>query len=218
MGFVVLEGTNERLDVGKIVAAGANYRAHIDEMDAETPDEPVFFIKPSTSIVHQGSPIVFPSTGNVLHHEVELALVISQRCKEVDVQEAGRHVLGYAVALDLTLRDLQTAAKGSGLPWSTAKGFDCACPISEVIPVADLADVGDLDLGLRVNGEPRQRARTSSMLWTTGELIAHASRHFTLERGDVILTGTPAGVGPLERGDTVEAWLGDRLSVRFEVI
>jgi 5-carboxymethyl-2-hydroxymuconate isomerase len=135
----------------------------------------------------------------------------------VPVAEAARHMLGYLLALDLTLRDLQAEAKEKGHPWSVAKGFDCACPISEVVPLDEPATLADMEIGLSVGGEVRQRGSTADMIWSPGELLSFASGIFTLERGDVILTGTPAGVGPLERGDTVEAWLGDELTLRFDV-
>lgn len=217
MGFVVLDVGGERVDVGKIVAAGKNYVEHVREMGDAPPSDPVFFLKPSTSIVHEGEPIVFPVSGELLHHEVELGVVLSATCRGIEPGEAGDFVLGYFLALDLTLRDLQSRAKKRGHPWSASKGFDCACPVSRVLPAPDVTALGDLELGLSVNGETRQRGNTADMIRSTEELIAAASRLFTLERGDLLLTGTPSGVGPLERGDMVEAWLGDALRVRFEV-
>ena len=218
MGFVVLAEKSESIGVGKIVAAGKNYAEHVREMGGPPSSEPVFFLKPSTSIVHEGDPIVFPTSGTLLHHEVELGVVVSAECSRIGPEDAGSFILGYFLALDLTLRDLQNEAKEQGHPWSASKGFDCACPVSRVLPVPDPAALGDLELGLSVNGGTRQRGSTSDMLRSTEELLAAASRLFTLERGDLLLTGTPSGVGPLERGDSVEAWLGDALRMRFEVI
>jgi 2-keto-4-pentenoate hydratase/2-oxohepta-3-ene-1,7-dioic acid hydratase in catechol pathway len=218
MGFVVLAESGERLDVGKIVAAGKNYADHVREMGGPPPSEPVFFLKPSTSIVHEGEPIVFPTSGRLLHHEVELGVVVSTSCSRIGPKDAGDFILGYFLALDLTLRDLQDEAKKKGHPWSASKGFDCACPVSRVLPVPDAAALGNLELGLSVNGEVRQHGSTSHMLRSTEELVAAGSHLFTLERGDLLLTGTPAGVGPLERGDSVEAWLGDALRIRFDVV
>ena len=218
MGFVVLEETGERVADGKIVAAGKNYAEHVKEMGGTPPAEPVFFIKPSTSIIHEGEPIVFPTSGKLLHHEVELGVVVSATCTRVPRDDAGRFVLGYFLALDLTLRDLQNEAKKSGHPWSASKGFDCACPVSRVLPVGDPAALAALELGLSVNGVTRQLGSTSHMIRTTEELLSSASGLFTLERGDLLLTGTPSGVGPVEPGDTVEAWLGDDLSIRFDVV
>jgi acylpyruvate hydrolase len=218
VGFVVVRETGERIAVGKIVAAGQNYADHTKEMGAVPSREPILFLKPSTAILHEGDPIVFPSAGEVLHHEVELGVVVSDRCKEVPATEAYGHVLGYVLALDLTLRDVQARAKEKGHPWSVAKGFDCACPISELVPLENAAALADVEIGLSVDGELRQRGSTADMIWSPAELLSYASRIFTLERGDVILTGTPAGVGPLERGSVVEAWLGRDLRVRFDVV
>lgn len=218
MGFIRMKNTGDKLRAGKIVAAGSNYLDHAKEMGSPRPDAPVLFLKPSTSIIHEGEPIVFPRVGAVLHHEVELGLLVGRDCTDVAVERAHECVAGYLLALDLTLRDLQSDAKKRGLPWSTAKGFDCACPVSEVLPTEQLATLRALDLGLDVNGEKRQRGNTRDMLWGPEELVAVASRYFTLERGDIVLTGTPAGVGPLERGDSVKAWLGNLLTVSFDVV
>jgi 2-keto-4-pentenoate hydratase/2-oxohepta-3-ene-1,7-dioic acid hydratase in catechol pathway len=217
VGFVVLADTGEEVRVGKIVAVGANYRDHVEEMGMSQPKEPVVFLKPSTSIIHEGDPIVHPGFGSVLHHEVELGLVISRRCTDLAAEDAPTCVLGYLLALDLTLRDLQSEAKKKGLPWSVSKGFDGACPISSALALDDLLDLGDVELGLKVNDETRQQASTAQMVWKPADLVAIASRYFTLERGDILLTGTPSGVGPLKRGDVVEAWLGDAVSMRFDV-
>jgi 2-keto-4-pentenoate hydratase/2-oxohepta-3-ene-1,7-dioic acid hydratase in catechol pathway len=217
VGFVVVRGTQEKLEVGKIVAAGQNYADHTKEMGASPVKEPILFLKPSTSIIHQGRPIAFPRRGKVLHHEVELGVVIGKDLSGVGADEAAGSMLGYVLALDLTLRDLQDRARKSGHPWSVAKGFDCACPISDVLPFEDPAELLDMEIGLKVDGEVRQHGSTADMLWSPVELVSLASEYFTLERGDVLLTGTPAGVGPLGRGNLVEAWLGPELTLRFEV-
>ncbi len=218
MGHVMLAENGEKRRVGKIVAAGQNYADHTKEMGMPRPSAPVLFLKPSTSLLQEGSPIVFPSVGELLHHEVELGLLIGRDCKDVGVSDALEYVDGYFLALDLTLRDLQGDAKERGLPWSTSKGFDGACPVSKVLSLPDLSALTSLELGLAVNGETRQLGSTADMVWTPDELVSIASTFFTLERGDLLLTGTPAGVGPLKRGDAIEAWLGDDLRIRFEVV
>jgi 2-keto-4-pentenoate hydratase/2-oxohepta-3-ene-1,7-dioic acid hydratase in catechol pathway len=218
VGFVIVKGTGEKLPVGKIVAAGQNYADHTREMGASPSKAPMLFLKPSTSILHEGSPIVFPRAGHLLHHEVELGIVIARDCKDVGTGDATSHMLGYLLALDLTLRDLQAEAKRMGHPWSVAKGFDGSCPVSEVVPLGDPAVLTNMEIGLSVDGEVRQRGSTADMIWSPAELLSAASSVFTLERGDVLLTGTPAGVGPLERGSAVEAWLGDVLTIRFDVV
>jgi 2-keto-4-pentenoate hydratase/2-oxohepta-3-ene-1,7-dioic acid hydratase in catechol pathway len=218
VGFVVVRGTGERIAVGKIIAAGQNYADHTKEMGAAPSKSPILFLKPATAIVHEGDPILFPTAGDLLHHEVELGVVVADECRRVPATEAHDHVLGYVLALDLTLRDVQARAKEKGHPWSVAKGFDCSCPISEVVPLEDPGCLADMEIGLSVDGEVRQRGSTADMIWSPADLISYASEIFTLERGDVILTGTPAGVGPLERGCVVEAWLGSDLSLRFDVV
>lgn len=218
MGFVVVRGTGERIPVGKIIAAGQNYADHTKEMGAAPSKAPILFLKPATAIVHEGDPIVFPRAGDLLHHEVELGIVVSKNCKDVPAIEAADCMLGYVLALDLTLRDVQAAAKEKGHPWSVAKGFDCSCPISDVAPLGDPSALTDMEIGLSVDGETRQSGSTADMIWSPAELLSFASGIFTLERGDVVLTGTPAGVGPLERGSVVEAWLGSDLTLRFDVV
>ncbi len=215
MAYVKLADTGEKLQVGKIVAVGANYKAHIIEMGHDMPEAPMIFLKPATSIIHEGQPIVFPTTGEVMHHEVELGLVIGETCKGVPVGEAGGMISAYCLALDMTLRDIQLAAMKTGWPWDTAKGFDGACPLSDALPVTDVAALSQLELGLEVNGELRQKSNTNDLLWGPSEIVAMLSEHFTLERGDIILTGTPSGVGPVERGDEIHAWLGGKLDMRF---
>lgn len=217
MGFIRLADTGEELAVGKIVAVGANYKAHIIEMGHEMPEAPMIFLKPSTCIIHEGEPIVFPTTGELMHHEVELGLVVGETCKGVPVGEAGGMIQAYCLALDMTLRDVQLAAMKTGWPWDTAKGFDGACPLSDALPVTDVTALSQLELGLEVNGELRQKSSTSDLLWGPVQLVSMLSEHFTLERGDIILTGTPSGVGPVERGDEIHAWLGEELSTRFRV-
>ncbi len=218
MVHIRLANTGEKLRVGKIVAVGANYKAHVIEMGHDMPEAPMIFLKPSTAIIHEGEPIVFPNTGGMLHHEVELGLVVGETCKGVPVGEAGGMIQAYCLALDMTLRDVQLDAMKRGWPWDTAKGFDGACPLSNALPVTDVTALSDLELGLEVNGELRQKSNTNDMLWGPVELVAMLSQHFTLERGDIILTGTPSGVGPVERGDEIRAWLGDKLEMTFRIV
>ncbi len=217
MAHIRLAGTEDKLNVGKIVAVGANYKAHIIEMGHDMPEAPMIFLKPSTAIIHEGEPIVFPNTGGLMHHEVELGLVIGETCKGVPVGEAGGMIHAYFLALDMTLRDVQLDAMKRGWPWDTAKGFDGSCPITDALPANNIAALSNLELGLEVNGEPRQKSNTNDMLLGPADIVAMLSEHFTLERGDLILTGTPSGVGPVERGDEIHAWLGDELEITVTV-
>jgi len=196
------------IEVRKILCVGRNYAAHAAEMGAAPPDEPVFFLKPSTALAHpSGGDLFIPEEWGLLHHEVELALLLGGGGRDLSPGEAGEAVLGCAVALDLTLRDVQSRAKKAGGPWTVAKGFDGSAPVGGFLPVSSLKDLGDLALTLSVNGEVRQASRTSRMIFSPAELVAHASSRMTLEEGDLLFTGTPEGVGPLVDGDRVVASL-----------
>jgi len=206
---VLLDG--REISVGKIVCVGRNYAAHAAEMGGETGEEPFFFLKPTTALVRpDGGDLLVPESFGLVHHEAELAVLIGAGAggSGVSTKEAAGMIAGYGAALDLTLRDLQGEAKRAGRPWSAAKGFDRSCPAGEFTPAGEVTDPNDLPVVLRVNGEVRQSARTSAMILTPPELIAKASRWFTFEGGDLLLTGTPEGVGPLRDGDRVSVTIG----------
>ena len=196
---------NKDIPVGKIVCIGRNYVEHIKELGNQIPDKPVIFIKPASSIVGEGGTIVIPPHSSDCHHEVELAVMIGSAAKNVHANNALEHVTGYAVALDLTLRDIQSAQKEKGLPWEIAKAFDTACPLSAFVPADQVGDPQKLQIKLIVNDEVRQDGDTGDMMRSVAELIAAASAYFTLEAGDILLTGTPSGVGRIVSGDKLEA-------------
>ena len=196
---------NQNIPVGKIVCIGRNYIEHIKELDNRIPDKPVIFIKPASSIIAEGGTIVIPPHSKDCHHEVELAVLIGAEAKNIDANDALDHVTGYAVALDLTLRDIQSTQKEKGLPWEIAKAFDTACPLSAFVPADQVGDPQNLQIKLSINGELRQNGNTGDMMRSVAELIAAASAYFTLEEGDVLLTGTPSGVGRIQSGDRLEA-------------
>ena len=174
-------------------------------MGAPKSGPPVIFLKPASAIVHDGGEVRLPDGAGEIHHEVELVVAIGKSGKKVPEGRALDHVLGYAVGLDMTLRDLQGRAKERGEPWSLAKGFDCSAPLSPVVLREEVGDGSGLKIALDVNDERRQEAETSWMLRSVAELVAHASQLMTLERGDLIYTGTPAGVGPVRAGDRLVA-------------
>jgi 2-keto-4-pentenoate hydratase/2-oxohepta-3-ene-1,7-dioic acid hydratase in catechol pathway len=182
----------------KIVAVGRNYLAHIHELGHEVPTEPLLFLKPPSSVVGDGDNVVYPTATTNLHHEAELAVVIGRRCRSVASDEALAFVAGYTCANDVTARDLQ---ERDG-QWTRAKGFDTFCPLGPAV-VPGL-DPGNLAISCRVNGEGRQQGNTADMLFQVPDLIAHISAIMTLEPDDVILTGTPPGVGPVQRRDVME--------------
>lgn len=197
----------------KIVAVGRNYAAHAAEHDAEVPVEPLIFLKPPSAVIGPGAAIVYPAhLSECVDHEAELAVVIGRRTRYVRREEAFDFVQGYTCANDVTARDLQ---QRDG-QWTRSKGFDTFCPLGPWI-VTDL-DVADLAIRCLVNGEVRQQSRTSLMLFPVDELIAYVSAVMTLEPGDVILTGTPAGVSPLQLGDQVTVEIEGIGSLTNEVV
>jgi 2-keto-4-pentenoate hydratase/2-oxohepta-3-ene-1,7-dioic acid hydratase in catechol pathway len=199
--------TGERLPVGKILCLGRNYREHAREMKAEVPTSPVVFLKPSTALLGNGGTIIIPSLSKQMHYEAEMVVAIGREGKAIPRDRAMDHVEGYAVGLDMTLRDLQSAAKLNGLPWSVSKGFDTSSPVSDIVPKDRVRDPHALQLTLQVNGSTRQQASTREMIFRIEEIIEFVSQIFTLERGDLIFTGTPQGVGDARSGDTLTASL-----------
>ncbi|MCP5158881.1 MAG: fumarylacetoacetate hydrolase family protein [Gammaproteobacteria bacterium] len=196
-----LDGSLLNLPVGKVVCIGRNYLDHIRELNNAVPETPILFMKPATALVPLDEPIRLPTERGECHHEVELAVLVGQEVRNADAETARRTVAGYGIALDLTLRDIQNELKKKGHPWETAKAFDGACPLSPFLKPAELPQPLAADLSLRVNGEIRQQGNTRQMIVGVFDLMAYISTHFTLQPGDVVLTGTPAGVGPLASGD-----------------
>jgi acylpyruvate hydrolase len=190
---------------GKIVCVGQNYKAHIKELKSEIPQEPVLFLKPSTALIGDGDTIIVPPHLGRVDYEVELAVIIGRKCKQVPATEALSYVDSAAVFNDVTARDVQSVARKAGLPWSLAKGMDTFAPMSAPLPIAEVRDLQDLHLELKLNGKVRQNGSTSMMIFPVEEIISYASRYMTLEAGDVIATGTPEGVGPISDGDLIEA-------------
>ncbi len=205
MYSVRLTGTTRTYRVGKVVCLARNYGDHIRELGNEVPDKPVFFIKPSTSIIGNGERVVIPPYSRDCHHEVELALLIGKWGKNIEETDAMDHVAGYGVAIDMTLRDVQAELKAKGLPWDIAKGFDTACPLSDFVCAEQVPDPHALTISLAVNGELRQDATTGHMLRRIPAILRAISEVFALEEGDIVLTGTPAGVGPVVSGDRITA-------------
>lgn len=201
MHHVTLAEKNQLYPVGKIVCLGRNYLDHIRELGNKIPDRAVIFCKPSSSLLGNGGTVIIPAYSNDCHHELELALLIGVRGKQIKEEEALNHVAGYGVALDLTLRDLQAELKGKGLPWELAKGFDTSCPLSDFVPAEKVSDPNNLQLTLKVNGEVRQQGNTNMMMRSVEQIVSEISDFYTLEPGDILLTGTPAGVSRMTSGD-----------------
>jgi 2-keto-4-pentenoate hydratase/2-oxohepta-3-ene-1,7-dioic acid hydratase in catechol pathway len=197
-----------RRPVGKIICVGRNYEAHVKEMKAARPKEPLLFLKPTTAIVMGDCSIPLPKWSADIHHEVEMVVRICLEGANLDVSDATQCVDAVAVGLDLTARDVQAKAKAEGAPWAVSKGFDGAAPLGSFVAVNQLKELSNLDLELRVNGELRQCGNTRDMIWSLPELVSFISSRFRLEPGDLIFTGTPDGVGPLRRGDQAISRLG----------
>jgi 2-keto-4-pentenoate hydratase/2-oxohepta-3-ene-1,7-dioic acid hydratase in catechol pathway len=207
MPLAHIKDTDESIEIRKILCIGRNYPEHVKEMKAEVPDAPVFFLKPATAVVHDGGKIIRPTVSRELHHEVEMTVLIGRGGKNVRRDEAPNHVAGYGVGLDMTLRDVQNEAKKKGAPWTLAKAFDTAAPISAFVPATMIADPHNLELDLTVNGTTRQHSSTGNVIFRVPVLIEYISRFCTLERGDVLFTGTPEGVSATIPGDRLEAHL-----------
>ncbi|EFZ00578.1 2-keto-4-pentenoate hydratase [Metarhizium robertsii ARSEF 23] len=195
---------------GKVVCIGRNYADHIAELKNMKPKQPFFFLKPPSSIVLPGEGPCLQPRGVKMHFEVELALVIGKMVRDLhadDRQGALEAIKAYAVAIDMTARNVQDEAKRKGLPWDIAKGFDTFLPMSNVIPKTAISDPQDVELFLEVNGETRQKGSTGLMIYQIPRIMSDISRVMTLQPGDIVLTGTPAGVGPVVPGDVMRAGL-----------
>lgn len=195
------------LPVGKAVCVGRNYADHAKELNNPIPDSPLLFIKPSTAIVPFEPAINLPVDKGVCHFELEVALLIGQRLSRASADDVMPAILGYGLALDLTLRELQSQLKEKGQPWEKAKAFDGALPLSAFIPAAEVPDWRALELQLYRNDQLQQDGACRDMLFAINVLLAEISHSFTLLPGDVVLTGTPAGVGPIQPGDRLDARL-----------
>lgn len=217
MHQVQIKNTNKTYTVGKIICLGQNYLDHIRELGSKIPDRAVIFCKPSSSLLSDGGDIEIPQYSNDCHHELELALLVGKTGKHIRKEDALSYLSGYGVALDLTLRDIQKEQKDRGLPWEIAKGFDTSCPLSDFTPAADVSNPNNLQLTLKVNGEIRQQGNTAQMMRSIEEIIAETSNFYTLEVGDIILTGTPAGVSRIETGDRLEGTIEQVGSLQVSV-
>ena len=196
-----LNGEKIDLPVGKAVCVGRNYAAHAKELGNTVPDAPILFLKPSTAIVPLMPSFSIPQDRGSCHHETEIAVLIGQTISKISVDEVPQAIAGYGLALDLTLRDLQNQLKKQGYPWEVAKAFDGACPLSPFIRPEQFKDIKQTEFSLTVNGQRRQHGFTQDMITPVHELIAYISQIFTLQAGDIVLTGTPEGVAALQRGD-----------------
>jgi 2-keto-4-pentenoate hydratase/2-oxohepta-3-ene-1,7-dioic acid hydratase in catechol pathway len=209
---------SDTLPIGKIICLARNYKKHAEEMNVIPSNTPVFFLKPSSSIIYSGDTIRIPKQSKSLHHEVEMGVVIGKDGKNIDINKAYDYIWGYNVCLDITARDIQSHSKRHGLPWTIAKGFDTFAPISPVIQKAAIKNPHNIDISLKVNNAIKQRSNTNKMIWTIPEIISYISDVMTLECGDLIMTGTPEGIGQIKKEDILYASLGSYCSLKVDVI
>lgn len=201
----------------KILAIGRNYAEHIAELNNERPDEPVIFSKPDTAILRDNEPFYYPDFSQDIHHELEIIVKISKMGKNIEAKFAHKYYDEIGLGIDFTARDVQSKLKAKGLPWELAKAFNGSAPISAFVPKTNFADLAKVNFHLEINGETRQQGNTAMMLWNVDEIIAFVSRFFTLKQGDIIFTGTPKGVGPVQIGDCLCGYLEDQKMLDFEV-
>lgn len=201
----------------KILCIGRNYADHIAELNNERPAEPVIFIKPDTALLRDNEPFYLPSFSSDVHYELEIVLKINKMGKNISPKFAHKYYEEIGLGIDFTARDLQNKLKEKGLPWEKAKGFNGSAPVSPFVNKSQFADLKNLNFSLQINGENRQIGNTSLMLWDFDEIIAEISTYFTLKTGDLIFTGTPAGVGAVNIGDRLTGFLEGQELINFEI-
>jgi len=195
-------GTSQTFPVRRIYCVGRNYVAHVREMGGdESRDPPIFFQKPTDSIIQDGSSISYPPMTSNYHYELELVVAIQKGGRDIPVADALDHIYGYGIGLDMTRRDLQMDLGKMGLPWEAGKAFDESCPCGPLHPVEQVGHISEGAIRLTVDGETKQNSDLKLMIWKVPEIIANLSKYFMLQAGDIILTGTPAGVGPVVPGN-----------------
>lgn len=192
------------LNIARVFCIGRNYVEHVRELSSAMPAKPVVFIKPASCLVGPGERIHFPKHGSELHHEVEIVVKVGREGRVTTEEEALSFISSITVGLDLTLRDVQKELKQKGLPWEMAKAFEQSAPISDFIPYDGSLDLKDIPFGCKVNGIERQRGNTGNMIFSIPKLLVELSKIWVLRPGDLIYTGTPSGVGPLNIGDRIE--------------
>jgi len=205
MKKIKIQNINKEFSVGKIVCVGRNYVEHAKELGNEIPEKPVIFIKPSSAIIYSGDEIVYPPFSSEMHHEVELVLLIGKKIKNANISEAEDAIAGYGVGLDMTLRDIQNELKKKGYPWTIAKCFDTSAVVSDFILKENYQLTLNEEISLSINGTIKQREKLNKMIFNPAQLVEYISSLMTLEEGDLVFTGTPAGVSRVNRGDKLSA-------------
>ncbi len=207
MKTIKIKNSSQEYTIGKIVCVGRNYTEHAKELGNEIPEKPVIFLKPSSAVIYSGDKIVKPSFGNDLHHEVELVLLIGDKVKDVNEKDAENAIAGYGLGLDMTLRDVQNKLKGKGEPWTISKCFDTSAVLSDFVLKKDYFLTLKEEISLSVNGTTKQKDTLNKMIFNPAEIVSYISSLMTLEKGDLIFTGTPKGVSKVVPGDIISAEL-----------
>lgn len=216
---VAIHGSEDRYPVRRIYCVGRNYAAHAREMGKDPDrDPPFFFQKPADSLIEKGADVPYPPRTSNYHHEIELVIAIGKGGKNIPLEKAEDHIFGYAVGNDLTRRDLQLAAREQGRPWDTGKGFDHSALIGDLYPVSENGHIREGDIWIKVDGEVKQTADIKDLIWDVPEVVAELSTLFELQPGDLIYTGTPAGVGPVEPGQTMEGYIAGLETITNKVV
>lgn len=202
----------------KIICIGRNYIDHAKELNNPVPSEPVFFLKPDTALLRNNAPFFYPAFSKDVHYEVELVIKISKVGRSIGEKFASRYYSEVGLGIDFTARDLQQRCKERGLPWEMAKAFDFSAPLSSTfLPINNFESVSSIPFSLLKNGEVVQQGNSSEMIFSVDRIISYVSQFFTLKIGDLIYTGTPAGVGPVQINDRLQGYIGDTLMFDFEV-
>ncbi len=201
----------------KIICIGRNYVDHARELNNPVPKRPVFFMKPDSALVIRNRPFFYPEFSKDVHHELEVVLKISKLGRSIQEKFASKYYTELALGIDFTARDLQAEMKSKGLPWEIAKAFDYSAPVSKFYPVSDFKNIHQLDFSLKLNGEEVQNGNTRDMIFNFEKIIAYVSQFVTLKTGDLIYTGTPAGVGPVQINDHLEAFMNGKQVMDFYV-
>ncbi|MCX6671319.1 MAG: fumarylacetoacetate hydrolase family protein [Euryarchaeota archaeon] len=191
MTYYTFQDSSSRVRIGKIICLARTYKEHAREMNTVVTEDPLLFLKPTSSVIFDHETIIIPKRSQCLHHEVELGIILGKKGKHVTEENARQYILGYLVALDITARDIQAVAKKNGWPWAIAKGFDTFAPISDAVTKEKVPHPQNLNLTLRINGVVKQCGNTDQMMYSVERIISFISEIMTLERGDLILTGTP---------------------------
>ena len=217
MPYYRFQDKDTRLRIGKLICLARTYKEHATEMKTVVTEDPLLFLKPASAVIFDQGTILIPPMSQCLHHEVELCVIIGKKAKHVSEETAMDHVLGYLVGLDITARDIQSIAKKNGWPWAIAKGFDTFAPLSDAVMKDKVPYPENLQLTLKINSVVKQNANTNQMIFTIARIVSFISEIMTLERGDLIMTGTPEGVGEIHEGDVLEAQVGSLCSLTVDV-